>query len=130
MVEIPARLGRFRYDLSAFIDRQPEHAPTPKNDDPKVGHQGCERDALAAQISSANATKRPLRIRILAPIDAARAADALMSIRKSANVSTSTARRKVSTRPCCGIVARIAVGVGTAASCCWMSRSARRMRAA
>ena len=66
-------------------------------------------------------------MRMRTPQEAALAAVAARRIFKSAHVSTTTARLKVSTRPCSGMLARMAAGLLTAASCCWMIRSAKRM---
>ena len=62
--------------------------------------------------------------------EAVRNAFASKPIRNSDQVSTATERLNVSNRPFSGMFARMTAGLLTAASCCWMMRSARRMNAA
>ena len=57
--------------------------------------------------------------------EAVLAMDACNPMRKSVHGSTATARWKVSRRPCCGMLARMPAGWLTAASCYWISFSAR-----
>src|SRR5436190_19465221 len=82
------------------------------------GFDPPRRKERAAAANIAKTRRVPERISMRTPQEAALAALAASSILRSAQVSTTTARLNVSTRPCSGMFARIAAGVLTAASCC------------
>ena len=99
-------------------------------DEVKVLSHAAPAPRREIRAMNANATSNasvPAKIKTRTPPEAARTALAFSPIRKSASRSTATARWKVSTRPCSGMLARIAAALDTAASCCWINFSARRI---
>src|SRR2546423_15364288 len=79
---------------------------------------GARRADLTAQATSERKSKVPARTSKRRPQEATLAALASKSIFRFAQGLITTARLNVSTRPCSGMLARIAAGLLSAASCC------------
>jgi len=83
--------------------------------------------ALAAQAKPARISRLAARMVIRTPHEAALAAVAARRILRSAHVLTTTARLEGQQAALSGMLARMAAGLLTAASCCWIIRSANRI---